>query len=106
MYAAKLPLSPSAPMSQSNAMVARSSTQRWFQLQGAVNESPMATPSRPNRVLRLLAGAFTVAAVGSVVLVAVDMVVGRPAAGDVFITVLNALAAFVLWRRVLAQTRV
>jgi hypothetical protein len=48
---------------------------------------------------------FTVAAVGSLVLVAVDLFIARPAAGDVFITVLNALAAFLLWRRVLAQTR-
>lgn len=59
-------------------------------------KASLPTQSRPNRVLRLLVVVFTVAAVGSIVLVAVDMVVGRPAAGDVFITVLNALAAFVL----------
>jgi hypothetical protein len=56
-------------------------------------------------VLRLLAVVFTVAAVGSLMLVAVDMVVGRSAAGDVFIAFLNCLAAVVLWRRVLEQSR-
>jgi hypothetical protein len=48
---------------------------------------------------------FTVAAAGALALVVLDLVIVRPAAGDVFITVLNALAAFVLWRRVLEQTR-
>jgi hypothetical protein len=48
---------------------------------------------------------FTVAAAGALALVVLDLFIGRPAAGDVFITVLNGLAAFVLWRRVLAQTR-
>jgi hypothetical protein len=37
--------------------------------------------------------------------VVLDLVIARPAEGDVFITVLNGLAAFVLWRRVLAQIR-
>jgi hypothetical protein len=41
---------------------------------------------------------FTLAALGSVVLVAVDLVVGRPAAGDLFIACLNGLAAVVLRR--------
>lgn len=41
---------------------------------------------------------FTVAAVGSMVLVAVDVTVGRPASGDVFIAFLNGLTAVMLWR--------
>ena len=52
------------------------------------------------RVLRVLAVVFTVAAAGALALVVLDLVIGRPAAGDVFISVLNTLAAFVLWRRV------
>ncbi|WP_455837078.1 hypothetical protein [Pseudarthrobacter siccitolerans] len=50
------------------------------------------------RALRLLAWVFTLAAVGSVVLVAVDLVVGRPAAGDLFIAFLNSVATVALWR--------
>ena len=57
------------------------------------------------RVLRVLAVVFTVAAAGALALVVLDLVIGRPAAGDVFIAILNALAAFVLWRRVLEQSR-
>ena len=57
------------------------------------------------RVLLVLAVMFTVAAAGALALVVLDLVIGRPAAGDVFITVLNALAAFLLWRRVAEQTR-
>jgi hypothetical protein len=57
------------------------------------------------RVLTFLAVVFTVAAAGSLALVVLDLVIDRPAAGDVFVAVLNALAAFVLWRRALAQTR-
>lgn len=57
------------------------------------------------RVLRVLSVVFTVAAAGALALVVLDLVIGRPAAGDVFISVLNALAAFMLWRRVLEQTR-
>ena len=49
------------------------------------------------RTRRVLAVVFTVAALGSVVLVVVDLVVGRPAAGDLFIVVLNGLAAVILW---------
>jgi hypothetical protein len=41
---------------------------------------------------------FTVAAIGSVVLVAVDVIVGRSAAGDLFIAFLNSLSAVALWR--------
>jgi len=48
---------------------------------------------------------FTFAAAGALALVVLDLVIARPAAGDVFITVLNALAAFLLWRRALAQIR-
>jgi len=40
---------------------------------------------------------FTVAALGSVLLVVVDLLVGRPAAGDLFIVLLNGLAAVILW---------
>ncbi|MET4592720.1 hypothetical protein [Arthrobacter sp. 754] len=57
------------------------------------------------RVLRVLAVVFTVAAAGALALVVLDLVIARPAAGDVFITALNALAAFLLWRRVLEQSR-
>jgi len=41
---------------------------------------------------------FTVAALGSVVLVVVDLVISRPAAGDLFIVFLNGLVAVILWR--------
>ena len=50
------------------------------------------------RARLVLAVVFTVAAIGSMVLVAVDLVVGRPAAGDLFIAFLNSLAAVALWR--------
>ena len=50
------------------------------------------------RTRRVLAAVFTVAAVGSVVLVAVDLIVGRPPAGDLFIAFLNSLTAVALWR--------
>jgi hypothetical protein len=53
-------------------------------------ESPLAR--------RVLAVVFTVAAVGSVVLVAVDLIVGRPAAGDLFIALLNGPTAVGLRR--------
>lgn len=52
---------------------------------------------------RLLAFIFTIAAVGSLGLVALDLLIGRPAAGDLFIAFLNALAAEVLWREVSNQ---
>lgn len=57
------------------------------------------------RVHRILAVVFTVAAAGSVVLVGVDLVIGRPATGDVFIAILNSLAAAVLWRDSAEQAR-
>ncbi|MCM0616560.1 hypothetical protein MOD31_11040 [Paenarthrobacter sp. TYUT067] len=53
----------------------------------------------------LLAVIFTVAAVGSLVLVVVDLLIGRAAEGDLFIAFLNALAAVVLWREVSNQAR-
>ncbi|MFF1253703.1 hypothetical protein ACFVYC_14565 [Pseudarthrobacter sp. NPDC058329] len=52
----------------------------------------------PSGVLRILVVVFTVTAVGSLVLVAVDLAIGRPAGGDVFIAVLNSVAAVMLWR--------
>jgi hypothetical protein len=58
-----------------------------------------------SRVLRILAVVFTVAAAGSLVLLAVDLVIARPAAGDAFIAFLNSLAAVVLWRRSSEQAR-
>ena len=64
---------------------------------GAGMESP--------RILRFLAVVFTVAAAGSLVLVVLDLVIDRPSAGDVFITVLNGLAAFLLWRKVSEDAR-
>jgi hypothetical protein len=55
-------------------------------------------------VRQVLAVVFTVAATGSVALVAVDLIVGRPAAGDLFIAFLNTLTAVVLWR-ISSETR-
>ncbi|WP_104062313.1 hypothetical protein [Arthrobacter sp. 4R501] len=57
------------------------------------------------RVHRILAVVLTVAAAGSLVLVVVDLVIGRPAAGDVFIAILNSLAAAVLWWHSSEQAR-
>ncbi|TNB67187.1 hypothetical protein FHJ30_20645 [Arthrobacter sp. BB-1] len=59
---------------------------------------PAPRPSRPHRVLRILAAVFMVAAVESLVLVAVDLAIGRSASGDVFIAFLNSVAAVTLWR--------
>ncbi|MFJ6310606.1 hypothetical protein [Pseudarthrobacter oxydans] len=55
-------------------------------------------PALPRGVLRILAVVFGVAAIGSLVLVAVDLAIGRPAAGDAFIAFLNSVAAVMLWR--------
>ena len=55
------------------------------------------------RAYRVLSWVFTLVAVGSFALVCLDIVIGRPMAGDVFITTLNALAALVLWRRMLVK---
>ncbi|WP_051083506.1 hypothetical protein [Arthrobacter sp. 135MFCol5.1] len=65
---------------------------------GHRNEARRADVWKSRRSRRVLVVVFTVAAVGSVVLVGVDLVVGRPAAGDLFVAFLNALAAVVLWR--------
>lgn len=54
---------------------------------------------RPSGVLRILAVVFTVTAVGSLVLVAVDLAIGRPASSDVFIALLNSVVAVMLWRQ-------
>ena len=52
-----------------------------------------------------LAVIFTLAGVGSLALVVVDLLIGRPAAGDLFIAFLNVLAAAVLWQKVSNQVR-
>lgn len=74
----------------------------------------MGEPARLGRVHRghhghgwfwWLAVIFTVAVVGSLVLVVVDLFIGRPAAGDLFIAFLNALTAAALWREVSNQAR-
>ena len=57
------------------------------------------------RALWILAVVFTVATTGYLVLVALDLVIGRPAAGDIFIAFLNSLVALVLWRRISEQAR-
>jgi len=65
---------------------------------GRGNEARRASAWKSRRFRRVPVVVFTVAAVASVLLVAVDLVVGRPAAGDLFVAFLNALAAVVLWR--------
>lgn len=57
------------------------------------------------RWLRLLAVLFTAATGVSLMLVAVDLLIGRPAAGDLFIMFLNALTAAVLWPLVNRHSR-
>lgn len=59
---------------------------------------PASRPARPHGVLRVLAVVFAVAAVGSLVLVAVDLAIGRPSSGDAFIVFLNSVVAVMLWR--------
>ncbi|WP_431230833.1 hypothetical protein [Paenarthrobacter nicotinovorans] len=67
--------------------------------------APLGSESHRGRVwLRLLAVVFTIAAAGSLLLVATDLLIDRPAAGDLFIAFLNALAAAVLWREISKQT--
>lgn len=51
------------------------------------------------RVYRVLAVVFTVAGGGALALVILDLFIGRPIAGDLFVLTLNSLAAVVLWRR-------
>lgn len=64
---------------------------------GHNSEARRASSWTSPRTCRVLAVVFTVAALGSVVLVVVDLAVGRPAAGDLFIVFLNGLAAVILW---------
>lgn len=64
---------------------------------------PAAPTGRPHGVLRILVVVFVLAAAGSLVLVAVDLFIGRPATGDVFIAILNSFVALVLWRRLAGQ---
>ncbi|WP_284986807.1 hypothetical protein [Arthrobacter sp. fls2-241-R2A-172] len=56
-----------------------------------------------HRWLLSLAVVFTIAAAGSLLLVATDLLIGRPPAGDLFVACLNVLAAVVLWREVSNQ---
>lgn len=65
---------------------------------GRNGEATRASTWTSPRTCRVLAVVFTLAALGSVALVAVDLVVGRPVAGDLFIALLNGLAAVVLCR--------
>ncbi|TLM83659.1 hypothetical protein FDW83_09375 [Pseudarthrobacter sp. NamE2] len=65
---------------------------------GRSGEAGRASAWKSPRAWRVLAVMFSVAAIGSVVLVVVDLVLGRPAAGDLFIAFLNSLAAVALWR--------
>jgi hypothetical protein len=57
----------------------------------------------PQGALRILVVVFVLAAAGSLALVAVDLLVHRPAAGDVFIAVINSIVATVLWRELAKQ---
>ena len=60
------------------------------------------------RSMKILAVVFSVAAVASVVLVvlvAVDLIVGRPAAGDIYIAVLNSAVAAACWWMASASRR-
>lgn len=51
----------------------------------------------PPKLLLVLAVIFSTATVGSLALVAVDLVIGRPAAGDVYVADLNGAMAAVFW---------
>ncbi|MFC8523393.1 hypothetical protein [Pseudarthrobacter sp. NPDC057230] len=64
---------------------------------GHSSEGRRASAWTSPRTSRVLAVVFTVAALGSVVLVVVDLVISRPAAGDLFIVFLNGFAAVILW---------
>jgi hypothetical protein len=64
---------------------------------------PAARAGRPHGVLRTMVVVFVLAAAGSLVLVAVDLVIGRPATGDVFIAILNSFVALVLGRGLAEQ---
>ena len=52
---------------------------------------------RQERWLLVLAVVFTVSFLGMLVLVAVDLAVGRPLAGDLFVAGLNGAVAAALW---------
>jgi hypothetical protein len=52
----------------------------------------------PRKVLLVLSVVFSAVAVGSLVLVGVDLAIGRAARGDVFIAALNGVMAAVFWR--------
>ena len=49
------------------------------------------------KVLLVLAVIFSAAAAGCIVLVAVDVAIGRPVAGDAFVAGLNGCMAAVFW---------
>jgi hypothetical protein len=51
----------------------------------------------PPKVLLVLAGVFSAAALGCLVLIGVDLSIGRPVSGDLFIGGLNAILAVVFW---------
>ena len=55
--------------------------------------------------MKIVAVVFSVAAGASVVLVAVDLIIGRPAAGDIYIAVLNSAVAAVCWWMASASRR-
>lgn len=57
------------------------------------------------RSMKILAVVFSIAAGTSVVLVAVDLIIGRPAAGDIYIAVLNSAVAAVCWWMASASRR-
>jgi hypothetical protein len=50
------------------------------------------------RSLLIVAVIFSFATLGALVLVVVDLAVGRPVAGDLFIAGLNGAAAVVFWK--------
>jgi len=51
----------------------------------------------PRRVLLVLAVVFSAVALGSLLVVGVDLAIGRAPAGDVFIAGLNGAMAAVFW---------
>ena len=51
----------------------------------------------PGKPLLVLAVVLSAVALGSLVLVGVDLAIGRAAAGDLFIAVLNGVMAAVFW---------
>ena len=78
----------------------------WSYSEGMSDADPSRTNGRaarpgravlPRKVLLVLAVVFSGVAVGSLVLVGVDLAIGRAAAGDLFISVLNGATAAVFW---------